>query len=182
MPRPTTVLNAAELARAVRRMAHELLEFAGGADGMVLLGVITRGVPLAHRLAAEIESAESVQVPVGELDITLYRDDLRLNPTRPVGRTRVPFDVDGAVVVLVDDVLNSGRTAQAALQAVADLGRPRQIRLVTLIDRGLRELPIQADVVGRAIPTSRSERVQVHVAELDGVDEVVIDEVQEGRA
>lgn len=182
MSSPTTVLNQAEMARALRRMSHELLELTDGADDLVLLGVLTRGVPLAHRIAAEIGATEGAFPPVGELDITLYRDDLRLNPTRPVGRTHVPCPVDGAVVVLVDDVLNSGRTAQAALQAVADLGRPRLIRLVALVDRGLRELPIQADVVGRSIPTSRSERVRVCVLEHDGVDEVLIDDNPEGSA
>lgn len=171
----TTVLTADEMGRAIRRMSHELLELAGGTDRLVLLGIITRGVPLARRVAAEIAAAEGVTVPVGELDITMYRDDLRLHPTRPVGRTVVPVTVDDAVVVLVDDVLNSGRTVQAALQAVSDLGRPDRIRLMTLIDRGRRELPIQPDIVGKSLATARAERVRVRVAEIDGTDEVVIE-------
>ncbi|TRY19687.1 bifunctional pyr operon transcriptional regulator/uracil phosphoribosyltransferase PyrR [Tessaracoccus rhinocerotis] len=181
MSEPTTVLSAEEMSRAIRRMSHELLELDAGADDVVLLGIITRGVPLAHRVAAAIADAEGTSVPVGELDITMYRDDLRDNPTRPVGRTVIPRSLDDAVVVLVDDVLNSGRTVQAALHAIADLGRPRRIQLMVLVDRGHRELPIQADVVGKDLPTSRSERVRVHVAELDGVDEVLIERT-EGRA
>ncbi len=178
----TTVLTTGEMGRALRRMSHELLELAGGTDRLVLLGIITRGVPLARRIAAEIAAAEGVQVPVGELDITMYRDDLRLHPTRPVGRTVVPVSLDDAVVVLVDDVLNSGRTVQAALQAVSDLGRPSRLRLMTLIDRGLRELPIQPDIVGKSLPTSRSERVRVRVSEIDGTDEVVIERDPEATA
>ena len=174
-----TVLTASKMDRAIRRMTHELLELNAEADNVLLLGIITRGVPLAHRIAAEIKAAEGSEVPVGELDITMYRDDLRLHPTRPVGRTVLPGSVDDAVVVLVDDVLNSGRTAQAALQAVSDLGRPSRIRFMTLVDRGLREVPVQADIVGKHLPTSRDERVQVKVVELDGVDEVVIDPSQE---
>ncbi|GAB3820540.1 bifunctional pyr operon transcriptional regulator/uracil phosphoribosyltransferase PyrR [Tessaracoccus terricola] len=181
MSEPTTVLSAEEMSRAIRRMSHELLELNAGADDVVLLGVITRGVPLAHRVAAAVSDAEGTQVPVGELDITMYRDDLRDNPTRPVGRTVIPRSLDDAVVVLVDDVLNSGRTVQAALHAIADLGRPRRIQLMVLVDRGHRELPIQADVVGKDLPTARSERVRVHVQELDGSDGVLIERT-EGRA
>lgn len=179
MTKSRTVLSAPEMSRAIRRMSHELLELSAGAQRMLLLGIITRGVPLAHRIAAEIRAAEGVEVPVGELDITMYRDDLRLNPTRPVGRTVIPSPIDDAVVVLVDDVLNSGRTVQAALQAVSDLGRPARIHFVALVDRGMRELPIQADIVGKDLPTSRHERIRVRVQELDGSDEVVIERTQE---
>lgn len=180
MTESTTVLSAEEMSRAIRRMSHELLELNGGADGVVLLGIITRGVPLAHRIAAALDAAEGVTVPVGELDITMYRDDLRHQPTRPVGRTVIPTGLDDAIVVLVDDVLNSGRTIQAALHAVADLGRPRRVQLVTLVDRGHRELPIKADIVGKDLPTSRAERVRVRVAELDGTDDVLIERPVEG--
>ncbi len=174
-PESTCVLNAAEMGRAIRRMTHELLELNQGTTDVVLLGILTRGVPLAERLAAAIAEAEGVDIAVGELDITMYRDDLRRHPTRPVGRTRLPRSIDDATVVLVDDVLFSGRTVQAALHALADLGRPRQIQLLALVDRGHRELPIQAHIVGKTLPTSRAERVRVRFEELDGLDEVVIE-------
>lgn len=181
MTETITVLSAAEMSRAVRRMSHELLELNSGAEDVILLGIITRGVPLAHRVATALREAEGVEVPVGELDITMYRDDLRNQPTRPVGRTVIPQNLDGAVVVLVDDVLNSGRTIQAALHALADIGRPSRIQLMTLVDRGHRELPIHADIVGKDLPTARSERVMVRVTELDGSDEVVIERAKEGN-
>lgn len=180
MTESNTVLSPEEMSRAIRRMSHELLELNGGADDVVLLGIITRGVPLARRVAADISDAEGVDVPVGELDITMYRDDLRHQPTRPVGRTVIPRSLDDAIVVLVDDVLNSGRTIQAALHALADLGRPRRVELMVLVDRGHRELPIQADIVGKSLPTARSERVRVRVSEIDGSDEVLIERPGEG--
>ena len=169
-----TVLTADEMAFALTRMTHEILERNHGADGVVLLGILTRGAPLAQRIA-EIAAEQGHRLPVGRLDITMYRDDLRAQPTRPVGRTVLPGTVDDKVVVLVDDVLYSGRTVQAALHALADLGRPRAIQLVALVDRGLRELPIQADVVGKHLPTARSERVRVAVREIDGADLVTIE-------
>ena len=170
-----SVMSASEIARAVTRMGHELLELAGGAEDLVILGILTRGVPLAERLAHAIGQTERVEVPSGELDITMYRDDLRRKPLRPVGRTVLPGPIDEKTVVLVDDVLFSGRTVQAALLALADLGRPAKILLVVLVDRGHRDLPIQAHIVGRSFPTARSERVKVSMTELDGADEVTIE-------
>lgn len=168
------VMDAEQIARACARMAHQLLEANRGAAGLVLLGIPTRGVPLAERLAEAIAGVEGVRVPVGALDITLYRDDLRRNPTRAPAQTRLPVDLDDTVVVLVDDVLYSGRTVRAALDALGDLGRPRAVRLAVLVDRGHRQLPIRADHVGKNLPTAASERVQVRLAELDGVNEVTI--------
>ncbi|HSO69368.1 MAG TPA: bifunctional pyr operon transcriptional regulator/uracil phosphoribosyltransferase PyrR [Arachnia sp.] len=171
---PRTVMTADDMSYAMTRMTHEILERNHGADGVILLGILTRGAPLAERLAS-IAASQGHHLPVGRLDITMYRDDLRAQPTRPVGRTVLPESVDGKVVVLVDDVLYSGRTVQAALHALADLGRPRAIQLVTLVDRGLRELPIQADVVGKHLPTARDERVRVTLREIDGEDLVTIE-------
>jgi len=171
---PRTVLTADEMAWTLTRMTHEILERNQGSEGVVLLGILTRGAPLADRIA-HIAAEQGHDLAVGRLDITMYRDDLRANPTRPVGRTVLPRSIDDAVVVLVDDVLYSGRTVQAALHALADLGRPRAIQLAALIDRGLRELPIQADVVGRQLPTARDERVRVAVRETDGEDLVTIE-------
>lgn len=168
------MLSADDMSWVMTRMTHEILEKNHGADGVVLLGILTRGAPLARRLAA-IAERDGQSIPVGQLDITMYRDDLRANPTRTVGRTILPGSIDGRTVVLVDDVLFSGRTVQAALHALADLGRPRAIQLVTLIDRGHRELPIQADIVGKAIPTAGSERVRVRLTETDGEDLVTIE-------
>ncbi|MDN5727339.1 MAG: bifunctional pyr operon transcriptional regulator/uracil phosphoribosyltransferase PyrR [Propionibacteriales bacterium] len=168
------VLDAQEIGRAMTRMAHQILEHNRGADNLVLLGIPTRGVPLAHQLAAVISTVEGRDVAVGELDITMYRDDLRRHPTRPVGRTRLPVPIDDTVVVLVDDVLHSGRTIRAALDALGDLGRPRAVRLAVLVDRGQRQLPIRADHVGKNLPTSAGERVRVHLAEVDGTTNVSI--------
>lgn len=169
------VLEAADVRRALTRIAHEVLERNKGARNVVLFGVPTRGVPLARRLAARIAEVEGIDVPVGSLDITMYRDDLRLRPARSLERTDVPPDgIDGAIVVLVDDVLFSGRTIRAALDALADLGRPRLVQLAVLVDRGHRELPIRADYVGKNLPTSLSENVCVQIAEVDGVDSVVL--------
>jgi len=168
------VLDADQIARSCARMAHEVLEANRGAAGLVVLGIPTRGVALAERLARAMTEVEQVEIPVGALDITLYRDDLRRHPTRPVGRSRLPVPVDDAVVVLVDDVLFSGRTVRAALDALGDLGRPRAVRLAVLVDRGHRELPIRADHVGKNLPTRSDERVSVRLAEVDGVNEVTI--------
>lgn len=170
-----TVLQDADIARALTRIAHEILESNRGADGLVLLGIPTRGEPLAHRIADAISAFAGVEVPVGSLDITLYRDDLRRAPTRPTRPTRIPGDhVDGRTVVLVDDVLFSGRSVRAALDAVQDVGRPAAVRLAVLIDRGHRQLPIRPDFVGKNLPSAREERVNVRLREIDGVDEVVI--------
>ena len=169
------VLTAAELARVVDRMAHELLEKTGGGSDVVLLGIPTRGTTLARRLAARVEAFEGVRLPTGSLDITLYRDDLRLKSPRALEETDLPEQgVDGARVVLVDDVLFSGRTVRAALDALADLGRPRAVQLAVLVDRGHRELPIRADYVGKNIPTSLRETVHVLLTEHDGVDAVLL--------
>jgi pyrimidine operon attenuation protein/uracil phosphoribosyltransferase len=160
-------------------MAHELLEKTGGASGVVLLGIPTRGVHLARRLAARIHAFEGHTVPTGSLDITLYRDDLRLKSPRALESTDLPADgIDGKLVVLVDDVLFSGRTVRAALDALADLGRPRVVQLAVLVDRGHRELPIRADYVGKNIPTSLRETIHVQLSETDGADAVLLGPAQ----
>jgi pyrimidine operon attenuation protein / uracil phosphoribosyltransferase len=173
------LLDGDDIARMIRRLAHEVIEGNEGAEGLVVLGVRTRGVPLARRLAATIAAIEQTEVPVGELDVTLYRDDLARRGPLPIGATDVPVDVEERTVVLVDDVLYTGRTVRAALDAISALGRPSRIRLVALVDRGHRELPIRADHVGKNIPTSASERVVVHFSEVDGADEVVLMEETE---
>lgn len=174
VPATRVIWDEADIERALRRIAHQILESNRGADDLVLLGIQSRGAPLAARLAGFIAQAEGREVPFGELDITLYRDDLRRQPTRPVGRTRVPVDIDQITVVLVDDVLFSGRTIAAAMDALKDLGRPRVVRLAALIDRGHRELPIQADHVGKDLPTSAEAHVRVSVKEIDGTDAVTV--------
>jgi pyrimidine operon attenuation protein / uracil phosphoribosyltransferase len=169
------ILTPADVARVVDRIAHQILEKTSGALDAVLLGIPTRGVPLARRLADRIHAFEDVDVPVGVLDITLYRDDLRLRGARAIGHTEIPSGgIDGRRVILVDDVLFSGRTVRAALDAIQDLGRPRSVQLAVLVDRGHRELPIRADYVGKNIPTSQDESVRVLVAEIDGTDRVVL--------
>jgi pyrimidine operon attenuation protein/uracil phosphoribosyltransferase len=170
------LMDGADVGRAIRRIAHEIVERNRGTADLVVVGIHTRGVPLAERLAVALAEAEA-PVPVGELDITLYRDDLDSRPTTPVGTTRLPNSIDDQVVVLVDDVLFTGRTVRAALDALADLGRPRRVELAVLVDRGHRELPIRADYVGKNLPTSRRERVSVHLVEMDGEDAVLIGEV-----
>ena len=170
-----TVLDAAEIARALTRVAHEIVERAKGADDLVLLGIPTRGVFLARRVAERIREIEGRDIPVGSLDITMYRDDLRRAPARALLPTEIPpGGIDDKVVVLVDDVLYSGRTIRAALDAMIDIGRPRAVQLAVLVDRGHRELPIRADYVGKNIPTSTSEKVLVLVTEHDGEDAVLI--------
>jgi pyrimidine operon attenuation protein/uracil phosphoribosyltransferase len=174
------VLDAEEIRRALTRIAHEILERTHGGDDVILLGIPTRGVPLARRLAARIGEFEGLEVPCGSLDVTMHRDDLRLRPARALGRTDLPVGgVDGKTVVLVDDVLYSGRTVRAALDALTDLGRPRAVQLAVLVDRGHRELPIRADYVGKNLPTSQRDVVHVLLVEVDPVDAVVISD--EGR-
>ncbi|WP_221584412.1 bifunctional pyr operon transcriptional regulator/uracil phosphoribosyltransferase PyrR [Microbacterium sp. G2-8] len=171
-----TVLHEADILRALTRIAHEILESNKGPDGLVLLGIPTRGVALAERLATLIERFGGAAVPVGQLDVTMHRDDLAQHPTRTPQPTSIPdAGVDGRVVVLVDDVLFSGRSIRAALDALGDIGRPSAVRLAILVDRGHRELPIRPDFVGKNLPSARSERVNVRVTEVDGVDEVTID-------
>ena len=175
-----SVLGPEEIRRALTRIGHEILERTNGANDVVLLGIPTRGVPLARRLAARLAETEGVNAPVGSLDITLYRDDLRLRPTRTLGHTEVPDSgIDGMVVILVDDVLYSGRTARAALDALGDIGRPRAVQLAVLVDRGHRELPIRPDYVGKNLPTSKREAVRVALTETDGEDGVTLQVSQE---
>ena len=168
------IMDADEIRRAVTRMFHEILERNRGADGLVLAGIRTRGVPLAERLAEQIRQAENIEVPVGRLDINLYRDDLSERPRMRICPTTMPVDVAGRTVVLVDDVLYTGRTVRAGMDAISDLGRPLRIQVAALIDRGHRELPIRADFVGKNIPTRQMELVRVRFHETDGVDDVSI--------
>ncbi|NMR20175.1 bifunctional pyr operon transcriptional regulator/uracil phosphoribosyltransferase PyrR [Cellulomonas fimi] len=179
VPQSTVVLGEADIARALTRIAHEVLERNKGGADLVLLGIPTRGVPLAHRLADRLVSVEpglDRESLAGALDVTMYRDDLRRHPARPIGQTQLPASgIDDLVVVLVDDVLYSGRTIRAALDAISDLGRPRAVQLAALVDRGHRELPIRADYVGKNLPTSQAERVRVLLRESDGEDAVLIE-------
>ena len=170
------VLHEADIARALTRISHEILESNKGPDGLVLLGIPTRGVTLANRIGALVEQFGGTAVPIGALDVTMYRDDLHRNPTRAPQRTHIPDGgIDGKVVVLVDDVLFSGRSIRAALDALQDIGRPAAVRLATLVDRGHRELPIRPDFVGKNLPSSREERVNVRLNEIDGSDSVTIE-------
>jgi pyrimidine operon attenuation protein / uracil phosphoribosyltransferase len=169
------VLEPAEINRALTRIAHEILERTSGAEDAVLLGIPTRGVPLARRLARRLEQVEARPFPAGSLDVTMYRDDLRLRPARALGHTEIPAGgIEGRIVVLVDDVLYSGRTVRAALDALGELGRPRSVQLAVLVDRGHRELPIRADYVGKNLPTSQRELVRVLLEEVDGRDAVLL--------
>ena len=171
------VMDAARISRALTRIAHEIVERNRGVDNVALVGVRSRGVPLARRVARALQDITGDQVPTGALDITLYRDDLMrhaVGPQPQVRRTEIPFSIDDRMIILVDDVLYTGRTTRAALDALIDFGRPRAIQLVALVDRGHRELPIKADYVGKNIPTSRQESVQVRLHEIDGADEVLL--------
>jgi len=171
----TQILDGPGISRALTRIAHEVLERNKGTDGVVLVGLRSRGIELARRLSRNIKEIEGVEVPVGALDVTLYRDDLGKVGVQPVVRkTEIPFTVDQKKVVLVDDVLYTGRTIRAAMDSLMDLGRPRLIQLAVLVDRGHRELPVRADYVGKNVPTSQQEQVQVLLEEEDGVDRVVI--------
>src|SRR3712207_1264461 len=174
---PGALLSAPDVARVVDRMAHQLIEKAGnGLADLVLVGIPTRGAPLARRLAARVEAFSGTAIDVGTVDITLYRDDLRLRGVRALEATVLPGSgIDGRLVVLVDDVLFSGRSVRAALDALRDLGRPRAVQLAVLVDRGHRELPIRADYVGKNVPTSRTQSVKVRLAEVDGADEVRVE-------
>ena len=176
-PGERVVLDERDISRALTRISHEILERNKGAADLVLLGIPSRGVPLARRIAERIAAVEGYDVPVGSLDVTMYRDDLRMKPARALLPTEIPpGGIDGRTVVLVDDVLFSGRTIRAALDALGDLGRPEAVRLAVLVDRGHRELPIRADFVGKNLPTSLVERVRVALADTDGADAVVIEE------
>jgi pyrimidine operon attenuation protein/uracil phosphoribosyltransferase len=171
------VMDADRISRALTRIAHEIVERNRGLDEVALVGVRSRGVPLARRIARALQGIAGDAVQTGALDITLYRDDLMRHAVGPqplVRRTEIPFSIDDRLIILVDDVLYTGRTTRAALDALIDFGRPRAIQLVALVDRGHRELPIKADYVGKNIPTARHESVQVRLQELDGVDEVVV--------
>ncbi len=174
----TVVLSAADVGRITDRIAHQIIEHTARSEfDVALLGIPTRGVPLAHRLAERIAVFAGVQIPVGSLDITLYRDDLRMRGVRPLGATVEPAGgIDGRTVILVDDVLFSGRSARAALDALTELGRPGVVQLAVLVDRGHRQLPIRADYVGKNLPTSPRQRVRVQVNEVDGTDAVIVDE------
>lgn len=177
----TILMDEDGIRRALTRIAHEIVEKNKGMEDLVLVGIRTRGVPLAERIAGEIERIEGVRPPVGILDITLYRDDLSLLSYQPVVRaTQIPIDIQGKTIVLTDDVLFTGRTIRAALDALIDMGRPYIIQLAVLVDRGHRELPIRADYVGKNVPTSARESVSVKLRELDAVDQVMLREVVEG--
>lgn len=175
------VMDADRIGRSLMRIAHEVLERNRGTDNLALIGIRARGVPLAERLAANLAAAGGPDIPTGSLDITLYRDDLMLHQVGPqpiLRRTEIPFSIDGRTILLVDDVLYTGRTIRAALDALIDFGRPKSIQLVVLVDRGHRELPIRADYVGRNVPTSRQQSVQVRLLEIDGRDEVEVHEAE----
>lgn len=175
------LMEAEDVRRAINRIAHEITERNKGIDDVVLVGIRTRGVPIAYRLAKAISEIEGKEPPVGVLDITLYRDDLSRLSSPQVRSTELPTDINGKVVVLVDDVLYTGRTIRSALDAVMDIGRPKAIQLAVLIDRGHRELPIRADFIGKDVPTSKQESVSVKIDKIDGEDRVVIREVQLNR-
>ena len=178
--RKSTVMDAAQIRRTIVRIAHEITERNKGVEGLVLVGIRKRGVPLAERIAREIEAFEGARVPVGAIDITLYRDDLQMVAQMPiVGETVITADMNDRVIVLVDDVLFTGRTVRAALDELIDFGRPREIQLAVLVDRGHREFPIRADFVGKNVPTAKGETVEVLLAETDGEDTVFLGEVAE---
>jgi pyrimidine operon attenuation protein/uracil phosphoribosyltransferase len=177
------IMEAEDVRRAVVRISHEIVEKQAGTEGLVLVGIQRRGVPIAHRVADAIREHEGVTVPVGALDITFYRDDLSMVAQQPLVKgTAIPFDLNGSTVVLVDDVLYTGRTIRAAMDALIDFGRPQAIRLAVLVDRGHRELPIRADHVGKNVPTSREEVVHVTLEETDGEDGVEIERLPVAEA
>jgi pyrimidine operon attenuation protein/uracil phosphoribosyltransferase len=179
------LMDGERMSRTLTRIAHEIVERNRGVDDIALVGIRSRGVPIAKRLAVILHEISGREVATGALDITLYRDDLMkaaVGPQPIVRRTEIPFSIDGRHIVLVDDVLYTGRTIRAALDALIDFGRPNTIQLVVLVDRGHRELPIKADYVGKNVPTSRRESIQVRLAEIDGVDEVVLDPLEGGQA
>jgi pyrimidine operon attenuation protein/uracil phosphoribosyltransferase len=176
---PRLIMTADEIRRAVVRISHEIVEKQAGTEGLILIGIQRRGVPLARRLATSIAEHEGVELAVGALDITFYRDDLSLIAQQPIVKgTALPFDLNGRTIVLVDDVLYTGRTIRAAMDALVDFGRPQAIRLAVLVDRGHRELPIRADHVGKNVPTSREELVRVHLVEIDDEDGVDIERLE----
>ncbi len=169
------IMTSEDIRRTLARIAHEIIERNKTIEHLILIGMHTRGVPLAKRLAADIEHFEKVKIPVGSLDISLYRDDLSsLDPQPTVKRTDIPTNIDGKSIVLVDDVLYTGRSVRAAMDALTDLGRPQSVQLAVFVDRGHREMPIRADYVGKNIPSSRHEEIQVRLVETDGIDEVFI--------
>lgn len=170
----TIVMDQSSIARSLSRIAHEILERNKGTEHLAFVGIRSRGIPLAWRLAKKIEEIEGVSIPVGELDITSYRDDLDDNVLAGKSSCTLPFDVTGMKIILVDDVLFTGRTIRAAMDAIIDQGRPKNIQLAVLVDRGHRELPIKADFIGKNIPTSHLEDIQVSLSEMDGIDEVLI--------
>ncbi|MCW2748210.1 MAG: bifunctional pyr operon transcriptional regulator/uracil phosphoribosyltransferase PyrR [Nocardioidaceae bacterium] len=174
-PRARVVLDDRDISRALTRITHEILERNRDSRGLVILGIPTRGVHLASRIAARMSEVEGRTIAHGALDITMYRDDLRMKPARALEHTSIPEDIDGKTVVLIDDVLFSGRTIRAALDALSDIGRPRAVQLAVLVDRGHRELPIRADFVGKNLPTSLSEKVRVRLSESDEADQVTIE-------
>jgi pyrimidine operon attenuation protein/uracil phosphoribosyltransferase len=174
------VMNGEAIKRGLTRMAHEILEANKGADNIAIVGIVTRGAALAEQLAAKIQDIEGAEVPVGTLDISFYRDDVATRLSPEVHRTDIPFDVEGRDIVLVDDVLFTGRTIRAAMDAIMDYGRPRSIQLAVLVDRGHRELPIRADFVGKNVPSSGRERVKLYLEQFDGRDSVEILETAEG--
>jgi pyrimidine operon attenuation protein / uracil phosphoribosyltransferase len=179
------VMDADRMGRTLTRIAHEIVERNRGVDHLALVGVRTRGVPIATRLASRLKEISGQDVPVGALDITLYRDDLMRNPVGPqplVRSTEIPFSIDDRSILLVDDVLYTGRTIRAALDALIDFGRPKSIQLIVLVDRGHRELPIKADYVGKNLPTALSQSVRVQLTEIDGVDQVDVEEEERGQA
>jgi len=177
------LLTSREIGRALARIAHEIVERNKGVEGVVLVGMRTRGVPLAERIAEIVEGFEGITIPVGTLDIGLYRDDISPSELKPANqnRTDIPTSITDSRVILVDDVLYTGRSIRAAMDALMDLGRPRSIQLAVLIDRGHRELPIRADYVGKNIPSSKDEEIQVQLVEIDGVDKVVIGSLANGE-
>ncbi len=175
------VMESEDIRRALSRIAHEITERNKGIEDVILVGIRTRGVPIAERLAKEISTIEGKEPPTGILDITLYRDDLSTLPAPKIKSTELPIDINGKIIVLIDDVLYTGRTIRSALDAIMDIGRPKAIQLAVLIDRGHRELPIRADYVGKDLPTSKQESVSVKINSIDGEDKVVIREVQVDR-